>query len=45
MIVFGSRKILDEGATTYKTAEDFENYQLKMLNDLLRQLIKQEASV
>jgi site-specific recombinase XerD len=40
-----TKKTLAEGATTYKTAEDFENYQLKMLNDLLRQLIKQEASV
>lgn len=40
-----TRDALNDGAITYKNAEDFENRQLEILSSQLKQLIRQEASV
>ena len=40
-----TRDALNDGATTNKSAEDFENRQLEILSSQLKQLIRQEASV
>jgi hypothetical protein len=40
-----AKDTLNEGATTYKTADDFENHQLQILRNQLKQLIRQEATV
>jgi len=39
-----TRDALTEGATTYKSTEDFENHQLAVLSSQLKQLIRQEAT-
>jgi site-specific recombinase XerD len=40
-----TRDALAEGATTHKSQEDFENHQLAILSNQLKQLIRQEAAV
>jgi len=40
-----TRDALSDGATTYQNPEEFENRQLKILSDQLKQLIRQEAAV
>lgn len=40
-----TRDALNEGATTHKTTDDFENHQLQILSNQLKQLIRQEATV
>jgi len=40
-----TRDALTEGATTYKTGDDYENHQLQILRNQLKQLIHKEASV
>ena len=40
-----TRDALNDGATTYKNTEDFENRQLEVLSTQLKQLIRQEASI
>ena len=40
-----TRDALSEGAITHKTADEFENHQLKILYDQLKQLVRQSASV
>jgi site-specific recombinase XerD len=39
-----TRDALSEGATTYRDPEDFENHQLAILSNQLKQLIRQEAT-
>jgi hypothetical protein len=39
------RDALSEGATTNKNLEDFENHQLTILSNQLKQLIQQAATV
>jgi site-specific recombinase XerD len=40
-----TRDALNDGATTHKSPEDFENHQLQILSNQLKQLIRQEATV
>jgi hypothetical protein len=40
-----TRDALSDGAITCKSKEDFENHQLQILGNQLKQLIRQEASV
>jgi site-specific recombinase XerD len=40
-----TRDALNDGAITYKTADDCENHQLQILSQQLKQLIQKEASV
>jgi hypothetical protein len=40
-----TREALSDGATTYESAEDFENHQLTILGNRLKQLIRDEATV
>jgi len=40
-----SKDALSDGATTYQNPEEFENRQLQILSDQLKQLIRQEAAV
>jgi len=39
-----TRDALSQGAITYKTADDYQNHQLQILSNELKQLIKREAS-
>jgi hypothetical protein len=39
-----TREALSDGATTYKNTEDYENQQLAILSNQLRELIRQEAT-
>jgi len=40
-----TREALSSGATTYKNAEDFENHQLAILGNQLKQLIREATAV
>ena len=40
-----TRDALNDGATTHKSPEDFENHQLQILSNQLKQMIRQEATV
>jgi len=40
-----TREALSDGATTYKSAEDYENHQLTILGNQLKQLIREAAAV
>ena len=40
-----TRDALNDGATTHKSPEDFENHQLQILSNQLKQLIRAEATV
>jgi hypothetical protein len=40
-----TREALSQGAVTYRTADEYEDHQLKVLSEQLKQLIRQSASV
>jgi hypothetical protein len=40
-----TREALSDGAATYKSAEDYENHQLTILGNQLKQLIREAAAV
>ena len=40
-----ARDALSDGAITHKSSTDFENHQLQILSNQLKQIIRQEATV